>query len=73
MEINPEKNPMKNRRIKRCHTEWTNPIRRIDSPIPRPEIIRILFLPYLSPIFPQIGEKIKAETKVTPNVSPDQC
>src|SRR5699024_8657102 len=47
-------------------------IRSKDIPSPSADIIRIFFLPYLSPIRPHIGENKKAVTNVTPNVSPDQ-
>ena len=37
IETKPEKKPMKKRRINNCHTESTNPIKKMDNPIPIPE------------------------------------
>jgi hypothetical protein len=48
------------------------PIRKMDKPIPIAENIRMFFRPYLSPILPQIGEKINAVTKVIAKIQPDQ-
>ena len=73
MGINPVKNPVKKRRIKTSHTELAKLIRNIEIPKPIAKIIRIVFLPNLSPIFPHMGENKKAATKVTEKQSPDQC
>ena len=45
---------------------------RTDIAVPVAEMIKMFFLPYLSPIRPQIGEKRKAATKVIAKIQPDQ-
>src|SRR5699024_727686 len=69
--IKPVNIPIKKRNKKSPHTEVAYPINNTDKPSPVADIIRIFFLPYLSPMRPHIGEKIKAVINVTPNVQPD--
>lgn len=69
--MNPVNTPINKRSKNSCHTEVTNPINNTDKARPLAENIRIRFRPYLSPIFPHIGEKIRAVTKVMPNTQPD--
>ncbi len=73
IEMKPAKIPIKDLRTNNCQTDVTKPIKRIEKPNPNAEKIKIFFRPYRSPIRPQIGEKIKAVTNVTPNVIPAHC
>src|SRR5699024_5022628 len=62
---------MKKRNINNWKTDVANPINKTDKPKPVADIIKIFLRPYLSPIFPHIGEKINAVTNVTPKNNPD--
>src|SRR5690625_2363867 len=72
MGMKPVKIPINKRKIKSCQTDVANPIKKIEIPRPVAKKINNFFLPYLSPIRPQMGANKKAATKVIPNVQPAQ-
>src|SRR5699024_171884 len=70
--MKPAKIPITNLRKNNSQTDVAKPTRSKDIPSPRADLIRTLFLPYLSPIRPHTGDNKNAASNVTPNVSPDQ-
>src|SRR5699024_4307754 len=70
--INPVKIPINNRKKNSCSTDVANPMSNTEAAKQDAEKMRMFFRPYLSPMRSQIGEKIKAVTKVIPKIQPDQ-
>src|SRR5699024_4234556 len=70
--IKPVKKPISIRNKKSCWMVVAKPINNRQIPRPVADMIKISFLPYRSPNFPQTGANNNAVTNVIPKIQPDQ-